>query len=436
MSYPYGYGGYPMNYGYPPMSYPSYPSVPVTTPSPAPATTTPAATRAMPVTTQPYIPPMTYPTHQPITYGQPIMLPVQNNKNDKPASRNVEAFGDLPVGESIGGNNSGGDLKGKVTMISGCKDDQTSADVSDTAGFGIPTNAGPGGAGGACTNSLLKVVHDEGIDSLKAGKMSYGTLMVKMKKVLKEKQYTQIPQLSSGKKMNTNAPFLLKSANSKRTKALFIGINYPGSKFALSGCVNDALAMKTHLTDVWGFDKSRMKFLADEGSYEKPTRKNIIAAMRWLVDGVKAGDSLFLHYSGHGSRTKDLNGDEESGFDSTMCPSDYDSAGMIIDDDIFALVAAPIPKGAELFALMDCCHSGTILDLPHNLVADEAMEAAVSEGLPVDSKPNKNYLEKGEGLLVELAKKGGAGAMAAPIAACIMGAGVKGAKILLPSQSK
>jgi len=113
--------------------------------------------------------------------------------------------------------------------------------------------------------------------------------MVKMKQVLKEKQYTQIPQLSSGKKMNTNAPFLLKSANSKRTKALFIGINYPGSKFALSGCVNDALAMKTHLTDVWGFDKSRMKFLADEGSYEKPTRKNIIAAMRWLVDGVKAG---------------------------------------------------------------------------------------------------------------------------------------------------
>ena len=30
-------------------------------------------------------------------------------------------------------------------MISGCKDDQTSADVSDTAGFGIPSNAGPGG---------------------------------------------------------------------------------------------------------------------------------------------------------------------------------------------------------------------------------------------------------------------------------------------------
>ena len=109
MSYPYGYGGYPM----------SYPSVPVTTPAPA-ATTTPAATRAMPmpVTTQPYIPPVTYPTYP--AYGQPIMLPIMNNKKeDKPASRNVAAFGDLPVGESVGGNtNTGGDLKGKVKPIS------------------------------------------------------------------------------------------------------------------------------------------------------------------------------------------------------------------------------------------------------------------------------------------------------------------------------
>ena len=115
MSYPYGYGGYPMNYGYPT----SYPSVPVTTPAPA-ATTMPAATRAMPmpVTTQPYIPPVTYPTYP--TYGQPIMLPIMNNKKeDKPASRNVEAFGDMPVGESVGGNtNTGGDLKGKVKPIS------------------------------------------------------------------------------------------------------------------------------------------------------------------------------------------------------------------------------------------------------------------------------------------------------------------------------
>lgn len=29
-----------------------------------------------------------------------------------------------------------------------------------------------------------------------------------------------------------------------------------------------------------------------------PTYDNIVGAMRWLVEGAKSGDSLFLHYSG------------------------------------------------------------------------------------------------------------------------------------------
>ena len=44
-----------------------------------------------------------------------------------------------------------------------------------------------------------------------------------------------------------------------------------------------------------------------------PTRKNILSAFRWLRDGAKAGDSLILHYSGHGGSVKDMDGDEEDG---------------------------------------------------------------------------------------------------------------------------
>ena len=43
-------------------------------------------------------------------------------------------------------------------MFSGCKDEQTSADVYDVSSFGLPEDAGPGGAGGACTNALMSVV--------------------------------------------------------------------------------------------------------------------------------------------------------------------------------------------------------------------------------------------------------------------------------------
>jgi hypothetical protein len=402
-SYPYPYGGYPNNYQYnQPVSYPQYTQ---------PVTGRVVGSRCLgPSKVQP--PPM---------MTMPVMtMPMQQQQQQKPAqnSRNVETMGNLPVGDSIASNYKGGDLKGKVTMISGCKDEQTSADVSNTAAFGIPTNAGPGGAGGACTNALLKVVHQEGTEMATQGKISYGTLLVKMKEVLKGR-YTQIPQLSSGQKISTSEPWVLKSSNSRRNKALFIGINYVGTEHKLDGCHNDAIKMKKHAIDVWGFSSSNCKILMDDGRSTKPTRANIIAAMKWLVEGVRAGDSLFLHYSGHGSRTKDLNGDEESGFDSTMCPCDCDTAGMILDDDIFALVAAPIPRGAELFALMDCCHSGTILDLPHNLVCDQAAEAKMSQGLPVDSKPNPNYFNKGR--LLAMAAAGGKGLLKDGAKGCLAG---------------
>jgi hypothetical protein len=110
-----------------------------------------------------------------------------------------------------------------------------------------------------------------------------------MKEVLKHGRYTQIPQLSSGQKMSTSEPWVLKSQNSRRNKALFIGINYPGTKAALSGCHNDAIAMKQHVTDVWGFNPNNMKMLMDDGKHTMPTRANIIAAMRWLVEGVQPG---------------------------------------------------------------------------------------------------------------------------------------------------
>ena len=65
---------------------------------------------------------------------------------------------DTPVGDPIGltlttPRNVVDDVH--VVLLSGCKDSQESADVSDTTEFGLPKSAGPGGAGGACTNALL-----------------------------------------------------------------------------------------------------------------------------------------------------------------------------------------------------------------------------------------------------------------------------------------
>lgn len=86
--------------------------------------------------------------------------------------------------------------------------------------------------------------------------------------------------------------------------------------------------------------------------------------MNWLVQGCQQGDSLVFHYSGHGARLLNYNGDELDGFDETICPLDYESEGIIIDDEINATVVRPLPEGVTLHAIIDACHSGTVLDLP------------------------------------------------------------------------
>jgi hypothetical protein len=40
-----------------------------------------------------------------------------------------------------------------------------------------------------------------------------------------------------------------------------------------------------------------------------------------------------LHSSGHGGQTKDLDGDEDDGFDEVIYPLDFKTAGHIVDDD-------------------------------------------------------------------------------------------------------
>ena len=57
--------------------------------------------------------------------------------------------------------------------------------------------------------------------------------------------------------------------------------------------------------------------------------------------------------------------DEDDGYDETLVPVDYGSAGQIRDDDLYDNLVCAVPSGASLVALMDCCHSGSVLDLPY-----------------------------------------------------------------------
>jgi metacaspase-1 len=161
------------------------------------------------------------------------------------------------------------------------------------------------------------------------------------------------------------------SACDGNKKSLFIGINYFGSKSELRGCINDVVNIKKFVVEHFKFpeDADHMKTLTDDDEANKPTRANILQAFDWLVSGAKAGDSLFFHYSGHGGGNADKTADteEQDGQDETLVPVDYESAGQIVDDDLHAKLIATLPAGVRLTAIMDCCHSGSVFDLPYTV---------------------------------------------------------------------
>jgi hypothetical protein len=51
--------------------------------------------------------------------------------------------------------------------------------------------------------------------------------------------------------------------------------------------------------------------------------------------------------------------------DETILPTDFNSAGVIVDDDLNAMMVRPLAPGVTLHALIDACHSGTAMDLPY-----------------------------------------------------------------------
>ena len=292
-------------------------------------------------------------------------------------------------------------IPAEVRMFSGCKDDQTSADVSSSASFSLPADAGPGGAGGACTNSLLEAVN-------RNPNTTWKDLLADMRVILQTKRFTQVPQLSASKDMSLSTPFVIKKSGQGRTKALFIGINYVGhNPGQLSGCHNDVEKMKRFVVKQ-GYDEANMKFLLDDGKNITPNKAEILTAFKWLVQGARDGDSLFLHYSGHGGQLPDDNGDEKDGYDETMVPLDYQTAGQIRDDDLLKALVLPLPEGVLMTAVMDCCHSGSILDLPYEFTANDANMQAGSQ---IALKPNADFdftrLIQAAKSMYEIYKKGG-----------------------------
>eukprot|EP00741_Cyanophora_paradoxa_P011396 tig00020556_g11007.t1 len=169
-------------------------------------------------------------------------------------------------------------------------------------------------------------------------------------------------------------------------RGLIIGINYstgPANiQLQVTGvlvrsrkrsCVNDTRTWAGILSQ---FGYSDVTVIAEKPGAPptapgQPTKRAIMGAIKNLIDSARSGDQLFFSFSGHGIQVPDYSGDEADGFDEALVPIDaFELAargedGYIVDDALHKALVGRLPPGVQLTVVMDCCHSGTGLDLPY-----------------------------------------------------------------------
>ena len=209
--------------------------------------------------------------------------------------------------------------------------------------------------------------------------------------------------------------------------ALLIGVNtYTNleERWWLKGPSNDVQLVADYLTT-----NAPVPFLpenvtvltnGDAGGTD-PTLGAIRQAFADLTATVEPGDFVYLHFSGHGTQAPAQDAASElDGLDELFLPSDIgkwsDKVGVVenalVDDEIGTLIDGLRAKGANVWAVFDSCHSGTVtrsLDgadeevrtrqlSPEVLGLDpEAMEDVVSRSIGEDPRTTEAPFDEGSG---------------------------------------
>ncbi|KAI9511062.1 caspase domain-containing protein [Russula earlei] len=156
-----------------------------------------------------------------------------------------------------------------------------------------------------------------------------------------------------------------------KRRALLVGISYRlrrSKKWTpLDGTHIDVKHFRELLINTYGYSPEDITVLMDDPTLpglSQPTRANMICELRRLVAAAAPGDTFVFLYSGHSDQQPSLDDpmDEEDGQDEVIITCDLKR---IIDNELKYILVKDLPVGSTLTALLDTCHSGTMLDLPH-----------------------------------------------------------------------
>ena len=139
---------------------------------------------------------------------------------------------------------------------------------------------------------------------------------------------------------------ILSTLSMARKEALVIGVeDYQGEINDLDGIERDINNIKS-LFEKWGFHVT-MLFNGDSMKIDEYLQK---------YHTLNRDDVFAFYYSGHGSQTDDISGDEKDGKDETIVLSDGRINKHYIDDDLYTHFNQIRAKKLIIF---DSCHSGT-----------------------------------------------------------------------------
>jgi hypothetical protein len=142
-------------------------------------------------------------------------------------------------------------------------------------------------------------------------------------------------------------------------RALLVGINNYPAPNQLNGCVNDVSDMSDLLVNKCNFASSDIRLLTGE----RATKAAIMDRLTWLLAGIRSGDRILFHYSGHGAQLPIRN--EQGNVDAihdTICPVDFDfTPETSITDVDFKSLFGSVADGVEFVWVSDSCYSGGLL---------------------------------------------------------------------------
>ncbi|KAK3386536.1 caspase domain-containing protein [Podospora didyma] len=154
--------------------------------------------------------------------------------------------------------------------------------------------------------------------------------------------------------------------------AVLIGINFYVGGRCLQGSVRDVETVKQYLeagltpvdiatlTATTPSDPSSRRPIEEAALW--PTRENVIRKLKRVLEKAKQGDFVYIHYSGHGTRSSDERSTYPAGnLAFVLFEDDEHGCSYLYGRTLANCLCRMVEEGLIVTVVLDCCHSGSVL---------------------------------------------------------------------------